>query len=147
MKNYSATNTIILIGKVIYILLYVIGGIILILGLTGYGFDGAFQTYLGLAMLLLGFLFMFSTELLSIFRDTAVNTYNTYNLLKLSTKGMVTSDKDKITKEEEEEEELMKKKDEERKEMMRKEEKFMKKVIPLLFGVIIVILVIVYFTR
>ena len=144
MKNYSATNTIIIIGKVVYILLYVIGGIILILGLTGYGFDGTLQTSIGLALLLLGFVFMFSTELLSIFRDTAVNTYNTYNLLKLSTKGMVTSDKDKITKEEEE---LIKKKDEERKEMMRKEEKFMKKVIPWLFGVIIVTVVILYFTR
>ena len=64
---------------------------------------------------------MFSTELLSIFRDTAVNTYNTYNLLKLSTKGMVTSDKDKITKEEGIDKRKMR-----RKEMMRKEEKFRK---------------------
>ena len=57
MKNYSATNTIIIIGKVVYILLYVIGGIILILGLTGYGFDGTLQTSIGLALLLLGFVF------------------------------------------------------------------------------------------
>ena len=144
MKNYSATNTIILMGKITYILLYIIGGIIFITGLTGNDFLEGLQSLLGLALILFGFIFMFSTELLSIFRDTAVNTYNTYNLLKLSTKGMVTSDKDKITKEEEE---LMKKKDEKRKEMMRKEEKFMKTVVPWFFGVLFVIIVIVYFTR
>jgi membrane-bound ClpP family serine protease len=144
MKNYSATNTIILMGKITYILLYIIGGIIFITGLTGNDFLEGLQSLLGLALILFGFIFMFSTELLSIFRDTAVNTYNTYNLLKLSTKGMVTSDKDKITKEEEE---LMKKKDEERKEMMRKEDKFMKTVVPWFFGVLFVIIVIVYFTR
>jgi len=77
MSKYKATDTIITIGKISYILLFAGAILNLFAGFAGGG-GGLIVTG---ALLLLGFLNMFSTELLSIFRDIADNTSKTNELL------------------------------------------------------------------
>lgn len=78
MSKYKATDTIITLGKISYILLFA-GALLNLFAWISSGYPGGL--IVTGAFLLLGFTNMFSVELLSIFRDIADNTSKTNELL------------------------------------------------------------------
>ena len=78
MSKYKATDTIITLGKISYILLFA-GALLTLFAWISSGYPGGL--IVTGALLLLGFTNMFSVELLSIFRDIADNTSKTNELL------------------------------------------------------------------
>ena len=78
MKKYTAVSTVIYIAKVVAWFFYILGVILIIYLL---GFEEVLAPA-GLAFLAFGFLIQMQAELLAIFRDVAINTQKTNELLE-----------------------------------------------------------------
>jgi hypothetical protein len=86
MKKYTAVSTVINIAKAVAWFLYISGfiSIIILLGVD----EALFEYYafmlvpLGLALLIFGFIIQTQAELIAIFRDVAINTQKTNELLE-----------------------------------------------------------------
>ncbi|MEN8767158.1 MAG: hypothetical protein ABF302_05785 [Polaribacter sp.] len=82
MSKYKATSFIITLGKIFYWIVFLFSILFVIVGISGELDDFGVSFLVGIGVFLYGILIMFTVELLSIFRDIAVNTQKTYELLE-----------------------------------------------------------------
>ena len=78
MKKYTAVSIVIKIARVVAWFLYILGFVLIIILL---GFDEVLAP-VGLFFLVFGFIIQILAELLAIFRDVAINTQKTNELLE-----------------------------------------------------------------
>ena len=82
MKKYTAVSIVIKIARVVAWFLYILGFVLIII-LFGFDEDfGKFLAPVGLFFLVFGFIIQILAELLAIFRDVAINTQKTNELLE-----------------------------------------------------------------